>query len=169
MKKILLYSVVSLSLAACVSVPEQAVVSQELVLKGLESAQKNQVTLINAYADDQIANTKKVMSGIVVDKVLKKQLNGRTSLPAEEVKQLMLEYAQDLTEQIAKIETQRRDLLKVASENYGELISLTQSNLNLTRSLVKSSDQQNQLLENYQQKLKDVEGALKLYLQSEGK
>jgi hypothetical protein len=169
MKKILLYSVVSLSLAACVSVPEQAVVSQELVLKGLESAQKNQVTLINAYADDQIANTKKVMSGIVIDKVLKKQLNGRTSLPEEEVKQLMLEYAQDLTEQIAKIETQRRDLLKVASENYGELISLTQSNLNLTRSLVKSSDQQNQLLENYQQKLKDVEGALKLYLQSEGK
>jgi hypothetical protein len=147
-----------------VSVPEQAVVSHELVLKGIESAEKNQVTLINAYADDQIEHVKKIMSTVVLDQVLKKQLKDRQTLPADEIKRLILEYAEDLNKQISKIETQRRDLLNVANEGYGELISLSKSNLNLTRSLSKATEEQEQLLGNYKQKLQNVEGALKLFI-----
>lgn len=162
-----LYLASSLLLSACVSMPEQAVISQELVLKGIESAEKNQITLINAYADDQSEHVKKIMSTVVLDQVLKKQLNGRQTLPADEVKQLILEYADDLNKQISKIENQRRELLSVANENYAELISLSKSNLNLTRSLSKVTQEQEQLLGNYQQKLQNVESALKLYIKPE--
>lgn len=151
-------------LCACVSVPEQAVISQELVLKGIESAEKNQITLINAYADDQIEHVKKIMSTVVLDQVLKKQMKDRQTLPADEIKRLILEYAEDLNKQISKIETQRRDLLNIANEGYGELISLSKSNLNLTRSLSKATEEQEQLLSNYKQKLQNVEGALKLFI-----
>lgn len=167
MTKPFLYLASCLLLSACVSMPEQAVISQELVLKGIESAEKNQITLINAYADDQIEHVKKIMSTVVLDQVLRKQLNGRQTLPADEVKQLILEYADDLNKQISKIENQRRELLSVANENYAELISLSKSNLNLTRSLSKVTQEQEQLLGNYQQKLQNIESALKLYIKPE--
>lgn len=164
MKKLFFYSATILLLSACVSVPEQAVMSQELVLKGIESAEKNQISLINAYADDQIDNVKKLMSTVVIDKVLKKQLKGRQTLSADEAKQLILEYADDLNKQITKIESQRRELLKVATEGYGELISLSKSNLSLTRSLSKVTQEQEQFLGDYKQKLQNVEGSLLRYI-----
>lgn len=151
-------------LSGCVTVPEQAVISQEMVLKGIESAEKNQLTLINAYADDQIDHVKKIMSTVVLDSVLKKQLKNRQTLPADEVKQLIIQYAEDLNKQISKIETQRRELLKVANDSYGELISLSRSNLNLTRSLSKATEQQEQFLGSYNQKLQNAEGILNKFI-----
>lgn len=150
--------------SGCVSVPEQAVTSQEMVLKGIEIAQKNQVALINAYADDQIDIVKKNMSTGVLDSVLKKQLKDRQALPANEVKQLILEYANDLIGKISIIEAQRRDLLMDANEGYGELLSLSKSNLNLIRSLSKATEEREKFLGSYNQKLQNVEGTLKNFI-----
>lgn len=150
--------------SGCVSVPEQAVVSQEMVLKGIEIAQKNQVALINAYADDQVDIVKKSMSTSVLDSVLKKQLKDRHSLPADEVKKLILEYANDLIGRINRIEVQRRELLIESNEGYGELLSLSKSNLNLIRSLSKATEQQEKFLGSYNQKLQNVEGVLKNFV-----
>lgn len=164
MNKLFFSLLLSGLVSGCVSVPEQAVISQEMVLKGIESAEKNQITLINAYADDQIDHAKKIMSTVVLDAVLKKQMKDRQSLPVSEVKQLILEYADDLMKQISKIETQRRELLNVASEGYGELISLSKSNLNLTRSLSKATEQQEKFLGTYNQKLQNAEGIIKNFI-----
>jgi hypothetical protein len=162
MSRAIFYFITSFLLCACVSVPEQAIVSQELVLKGLEIAERNQIALINDYADEQIDLVKKFMPTLIMDQVLKKKLNGRSALPADEVKQLIIEYAEDLNNKISKIETKRRELLKVANENYGELINLTKSNLSLTRSLGKTGEEQQKLLDNYMQKFQDVDNTLKL-------
>lgn len=163
MKKIFLYISLVLSLSACITVPEQAVTSQELVLSGIKTAQKNQIALINAYADDRIDNEKKIMSTVVLDKVLEKTLDGRKNMPAATVKQLILEYSEDLSNRIAKIEVKRTELLDVANKGYAELIDLSKSNLNFTKSLRKSSEQKRSLLGNYENKLKDIENVIKLH------
>ena len=164
MNRIFLSLLLSGLISGCVSVPEQAVTSQEMVIKGLEIAQKNQVTLINAYADDQVDVVKRTMSGSVLDTVLKKQLKDRQAFPADEVKKLIIDYANDLMAKVSKVETQRRELLIDANDGYGELLSLSKSNLNLIRSLSKATEDREKFLGSYNQKLQNVEGVLKNFV-----
>ncbi|NOQ34376.1 MAG: hypothetical protein GQ569_00590 [Methylococcaceae bacterium] len=153
MKKIFLCLSLALSLTACVTVPEQTIISQELILSGIQKAHANQISLINNYTDDQIDNAKEHMSTVMLDKVLNEQLKGRKSLPKKEVKALVLEYAEDLSKKIKKIEDKREALLKTANDGYGELINLSKSNLDFSKSLRRTTENQQRLLMEYKDKL----------------
>jgi len=163
MNEILLAGLI-IMISGCVSIPQQAVTSQELVLKGVESAYGNQVTLINAYADDQISNTKKLLENVVLEKVIIKQLNGRKALPPEEVKELITMYSKDLSAEIKKVETKRKQLLKIAEEGYGEIISLTKTNLEFIKTASNANERQQKLLEQYKEKLDKVKAEINEYI-----
>lgn len=164
MKNILFCLSVIIILSGCVSIPPQAVTSQELIMSGLVSAKKNQITIIDAYADDQISRIESLMKNTVIDDVIKAELKGREGLPADEVKTLLLEYAEDLRTKIAKVETKRHRLLLETNKAYDQLISLAKANHDFLRSAHNASTFQNKLLDKYKEKLKDVEDKINDYI-----
>lgn len=164
MKKILVSVSLLILLAGCVSIPPQAVTSQELIVSGLESAKKNQLTIINAYADDQINQIENLMKNVVVDDVISSELNGRKALPSNEVKKLLIEYAEDLGAKISKVESKRQSLISEASENYDQLISLAKANRDFLKAAYDAAVIQNDLIEKYKEKLKEVETKIEEYV-----
>lgn len=164
---VIIVGMLSLGLVACVSIPPQAVTSQELALTGVESAYRNQVSLINAYADDEIDKIRYLMEKVAIDDVIESQLNGRSALPPGEVKELIIEYSKDMNEQIAVVEKRRGELLKVANENYAEIIELTKTNLEFIKSATKATERQQTLLENYKKQQKAIEEKIKELISAE--
>ncbi|MGL1930866.1 MAG: hypothetical protein OCC45_03775 [Desulfotalea sp.] len=151
-------------LNGCVSIPPQAVTSQALIISGLESAKKNQITLINAYADDQITQIENLMKNVVIDDVIASELKGRDALPAAEVRVLLIEYAEDLKTEIATIESKRQGLLGETSQAYGQLLDLANANHEFLKSAHNAAAIQNDLVNKYKEKLKEVEVKINDYV-----
>ncbi len=162
-KKLLCISAIFI-LSGCVSIPPQAVTSQELIMSGLDSAKKNQITIINAYANDQINHIESLMKNTVIDDVIESELGGRSGLPADEVKTLLLEYAEDLKEKIAKVEAKRQSLLLETNKAYDQLISLAKANHDFLRSAHNAATFQNKLIDKYKTRLKEVENKVNDYI-----
>lgn len=166
MKKIIVY-VMFLTVSGCVSIPPQAVTSQALIVSGLESAKSNQITIINSYADDQIAQVENLMKNVVIDEVISDELDGRDALPANEVRVLLVEYAEDLRSDISEIESSRQSLLKETENGYNQLIELAQANHDFLKSAHDAATIQNDLIDKYKEKLKEVEEKVENYVNSE--
>lgn len=167
MVRLIIVGILGLVLAACVSIPPQAITSQELTLLGIEAAYRNQITLINAYADDQVHNIHNLMEKVALDDVIAKQLNGRAALPADEIKSLILEYSQDLNDQIDVIERKRGEMLKIANDGYSELIGLTKTNLEFIKTAAKAAERQQMLIEDYKKQQNAIETKIKKLLSKE--
>ena len=155
--RLLCLIVVAMSCVGCVSVPPEAVVSQELVLEGIRTARRNQITLINAYAADQKENSMRLLRGDVLDDVIRKEMNGREGLPAEAVKKLMLEYAEDCAAEGAEIDKTHAELLETAVSNFRELEELANLNLEYMKSVSKATEWQQKLLIKYKSSLSELE------------
>ncbi len=164
MKVVLMSLSIVVFLVGCVSIPPQAVTSQELIVAGLESAKNNQLKLINAYADDQIDRIENSMENTVVDDVITSVLNGRSALPRGEVKGLLLEYAEDLRSKILVVESKRKSLIIETSNSYAQLISLAKANRDFLRSAHGAAAIQNDLIDKYKEKLKEVEVKIEKYV-----
>ncbi|MDC8829385.1 hypothetical protein [Alteromonas gilva] len=162
-----LLSFILLLASGCVSIPPQAVTSQALIVSGLESAKNNQLKIINAYADDQIVRVENLMKNVVIDDVIASELKGRKALPADEVRVLLVEYAEDLRSEISKIEASRQTLLKETEASYGQLIDLAKANYDFLKTAHDAATIQNDLIDKYKEKLKEVEKKVEDYVNSE--
>ncbi|MCV6612084.1 MAG: hypothetical protein OIF55_15015 [Amphritea sp.] len=165
--RMVLLSLIFLLTSGCVSIPPQAVTSQALIVSGLESSKNNQIKIINAYADDQIAQVENLMKNVVIDDVIASELNGRNALPADEVRALLVEYAEDLRSEISKIEASRQSLLKETETGYGQLIDLAKANHDFLKTAHDAATIQNDLIDKYKEKLKEVEKKVEDYVNSE--
>jgi len=167
MVRLIIAGALGVGLAACVSIPPQAVTSQELALAGIETAHRNQVTLINAYADDEIEKIQYLMEKVALDEVIEEQLNGRSALPPDEVKALVIEYSQDMNDQVDVVEQRRSEMLKIANDGYAEIIGLTKTNLEFIKSATKAGERQQMLIENYKQQQNAIEEKIKELIATE--
>lgn len=152
-KKVLLFLIIFAGICSCASIPPQTVTSQELVLKGLQTAKNNQLALIEAYAADQISRKEELMRTAVIDKVIEEQLNGRNALPPGEVKIMILEYEKDINTERNKVSIKKEELKQVSLKNFNELENLVQLNLDYMKSLQKATAWQKNLIDKYDEEL----------------
>lgn len=162
-----IFFVVFLAVSGCVSIPPQAVTSQALIVSGLESAKSNQIKIINAYADERIDKVENLMKNVVIDDVILSELNGRDALPANEVRVLLIEYAEDLGTEISKIESSRQSLLKETEFGYNQLMDLAQANHDFLKSAHDAATTQDDLIDKYKEKLEEVEEKVENYVNGE--
>ncbi len=166
MNKAIIVVLIALLLGGCASVPPHAVTSQELILEGLKTARKNQITIIEAYASDQKQRKQELMQNAVIDAVISAQLKGRDALPPNEVKELIIEYAKDLQGEFDKVEKKKADLLKIANDNFEELEELAKINLEYMKSLRKATKWQQELHEQYKTRLESIEDEINALLKT---
>lgn len=166
MKLVSLLLAVVFTAGACTSIPPQAVTSQELIVSGLESAKANQNTLINAYADDQISQLELRMEHMVIDDVIQESLSGRNALPADELKALLIEYAEDFKTELSSIESTRKQLLKETEAGYAQLIDLANINHEFLRAAHDSSALQGNISNQFKAKLEAVQERIETYVES---
>jgi len=167
MVRLIIAAALGVGLAACVSIPPQAVTSQELALAGIETAYRNQVSLINAYADDEVEKIQYLMEKVALDDVIKQQLNGRAALPPDEVKALIIEYSQDMNEQIDAVEQRRSEMLQIANDGYAEIIGLTKTNLEFIKSATRAGERQQLLIEDYKKQQNAIEEKIRELIATE--
>lgn len=142
---------------ACVSVPPQVVTSQELIGSGLQTSRENQIALIEAWASDQKQQKKDLLENVVIDIAIQRKLNGRSALPPDEVKSLIIEFHNDALNEYESIDTKKAELIRIANENFNEMEKLNRLNLNYMKSLLKVSQQQEELLGEYNEIFKQTQ------------
>ncbi len=145
---------------SCVTVSPDLVLSEQMVLSGLQAARRNQIRLIEAYAEDQKHYVEALLKANVMDKVIEKQMKGREALPPDEVKVLLLEYSQDWKSEQNKIEKRKTELLGITNRGFDELEGLTKTNILYSTSLVKQENLEKKAKEAFHLKWKELEEEL---------
>jgi hypothetical protein len=146
MRRITLLLFLLISMNACVSVDSSIVQTERLVLQGLQAAARNQELIIEAHAADQKSGVIALMESSVIDDVIAERADGEDSLALAEVKALLIEYANDLEDQFATIETQKNQLLAASRNQFETLQSLVQTNIAYLQSLVDLTESRNSLV-----------------------
>ena len=137
MKQLLtiILSAVAALLTACASVPPEAVTAQEKISAGIEAARKNQIMLIDRFADEaKISLRLKYKDAIPA--VLQKKLAGRASFTPTEVQSLLSEYGTDLEGDLKKVDDQRARLVRETDRFFNDLGSLSSLNQQVLASTV---------------------------------
>jgi hypothetical protein len=147
-------------LGGCVSVRPEVVESERLILQNVQAAARNQERIIEAYAEDQKRNVVTLMESSVIDQVITERAGGASQLTLAQVKALLIEYATDLNNEFAEIETKKADLLATSRDEFATLEAIIRSNIEYLESLVALTESQNNFLGRNRERLDNVEADL---------
>jgi hypothetical protein len=139
--------------SGCASVPTDAVVAQELVVKNIEVARKNQLALIDSYTEDQREYAKFRYEKVGLDKVVRDRLGARASMPPDEVMQVALEYSTDLRSEYDTIDAKARSLRAMTNEDFDQLVGLAKMNVDLLSAMNRQAKAVSGLLGSRQKEL----------------
>jgi hypothetical protein len=141
----------------CATVPPEAVTAQQLVIRNIEVARRNQLLLIDSYAADQKGSVRHQLETNALDEVLAKPLNGRAAMPAAEVRLLAIDYAADLQAELGKIDTRTAALRQRTDTDFNQLVQLAEVNALYANALKERSDLINKWMGGYQKELNRIE------------
>jgi hypothetical protein len=135
MKRLLLMVCLLGLVASCVSIPPESITAQEKIGSGIETARRNQLLLIDKFAEkakDEI----RLAYRIAVPSVLNKKYPGKASYSSAEVESLLAEYGKDIESDLRKIDNKRASLVQDTNRFFDDLGSINILNLEMLKSAV---------------------------------
>jgi hypothetical protein len=151
----------------CATVPPEAVVSQKLIISGIEVARRNQLELIDAYADDQKTQKRLQLEHVALPAVLQETADADGTLQVAVTQKLVAEYAADLQKQLDAIEAKAKSMREQTNRGFDELAQLASLNREYIEALKTRSDVVARLLGRYQNKVDRLQQKFSEALQDE--
>jgi hypothetical protein len=123
------------TLIGCASLPPEAVISQKKISEGIETARKNQILLINNFAEE--AKSKIQLSfQLAIPGSLKNEYGEKESYSQQEIHASLVDYGKQLQADLKQIDDKRNDLIQETNNFFYQLTILSNANLELLESSV---------------------------------
>jgi hypothetical protein len=145
------------ALAGCASVPPEALVAQELVMKNIEVARQNQLSLVEAYTGDLKREKRAQYENVALPEILRKRAQQNGTLSIAEIEKLVAAYSKDLNQDLDAIDARGKALREQVNTGFDQLAQLAELSRNYLAALKTRSDMTAQLLGKYQSQIEQLQ------------
>lgn len=151
--------VLGMGVSGCAKLPAEALIVQEKIGESIEAARRNQVRLIDEFAEAEKTSRRIAFEAGISQAIEAEFGEGKTSVELAKVEGFLKEYGQQLQSEMGEVDGKAAELRRQTNEFFDEMWRLNDVNLDLLRSVVELNQTYRVALERAKSRSRAIQAA----------